>query len=414
MKVLHLSTDDRRGGAALAAYRLHNGLRQLQVDSIMMVQRKTSADNTVVGRAGWLGRATQTVRWSLDSLPLWRYGTLRSPVFSAACLNGFAASRTIRIRPDILHLHWTQRGFVSITDIALMRKPIVWTLHDMWAFTGGCHYSSGCRRYVSRCGSCPLLRSPNQDDLSSKILRKKLRAWSNLSLTVVAPSHWLADCARQSSILGRFPTYVIPNGLDTKTFARRPIVEARRHLGLPESGYIVLFGAVNATDDRRKGFAELCSAIAQITAKRPDLKFTLAVFGAESPRTKPDFGVSCKYLGLINDETDLANAYAAADVFVAPSLEDNLPNTVAEALACGVPCVAFRVGGIPDLVQHRISGYLATPHDSEDLAYGIQWVLDNDNRRKTLGEKARAAAVRELDHKVAARRYEDLYMHILK
>jgi glycosyltransferase involved in cell wall biosynthesis len=290
-------------------------------------------------------------------------------------------------------------------------RPIVWTLHDMWPFTGGCHYDNECGRYSQSCGRCPVLGSERERDLSRLVWNRKRRAWSELEIRVIAPSRWLADCARRSSLFGRYRIEVVPNGLDLEVF--RPIdrKSARELIGLPPDGRIILFGAHAATTDVRKGFSHLQEASFRLADLGEPSAYRLVLLGAtHSPLP---LGLESHGLGILQDDVALALAYSAADVFVAPSLQDNLPNTVMEALACGTPCVAFDIGGMPDLIEHEHNGYLARPFDASDLANGIAWTLSDADRWQRLSLRAREKCEQEFEFTKVAARHVALYRDIL-
>ncbi|MDY7014865.1 MAG: glycosyltransferase family 4 protein, partial [Cyanobacteriota bacterium] len=319
------------------------------------------------------------------------------------------ASRVATIAPDIINLHWICGGYLQIETLARLGKPIVWTLHDMWPFTGGCHYSQTCDRYTQSCGACPKLNSTRDRDLSRWVWQRKARAWSNLNLTIVTPSHWLAECARASSLFRHLPVEVIANSLDTRIYQATDKQLAKKQLGFPQNKQIILFGAILATRDRRKGYHLLKAAIQQLALSPRSRNLEVTIFGASQPENAPNFGLKTRYCGTVDDDRSLSLLYSAADVFVAPSLEDNLPNTVMEALACGTPCVAFKTGGIPDLIEHQHNGYLAQPFVIEDLAQGITWILENETRHHQLRDRARKKIEQEFTLNCQSQRYASLF-----
>lgn len=413
MNPLLLNTTDIEGGAARAAYRLHTGLKLLGVDSKMLVGLKYSDDISVIAPTTKLGKGMAIVSTTLDALPLEFYRKRERTIFSPACLPEHTAKKIELINPDIIHLHWICRGFLRIETLRKFQKPIVWTLHDMWAFTGGCHYDNSCVRYNDTCGSCPQLNSKRQNDLSCRVWRRKKKAWQGLDITIVTPSQCLAECARSSSLFQRCRIEVIPNGLNMQCFNPIDKKMARDILSLPQDKILIFFGAMESTTDKRKGFQFLAPALQVLANSGWHNKVELIVFGSSKPDDPPDFGLKVNYLGQFKDEISLAILYAAADVFVLPSIQDNLPNTIMESLACGTPVVAFDVGGIPEMVEHQVNGYLAKAMDTDDLAHGIQWVLEDPERSFRLGKAAREKAVREYPLEVQARRYLDLYEEIL-
>ena len=410
MKTLSLSTSDIEGGAARAAYRLHQALQQIDVSSQMVVRAKFSIDRTVIAEKGILTKLGPP----LGGLPLRFYPKRDRTLFSPQWFPDAIAPKVKQLNPDLVHLHWICNGYLQIETLAKLKRPLVWTLHDMWAFTGGCHYSQECDRYTHSCGACPQLKSNRNWDLSRLVWQRKARAWKNLNLTIVTPSVWLAKCARASALFRELPIEVIPNGIDTETYKPTNRQFARELLKLPQDKQIVLFGAMGATSDPRKGFNFLQLALQSLSQSGWQDRIELAIFGASSPSHSTELGFKSHYLGKLSDDISLALLYAAADVFVVPSVQDNLSNTVMEAIACGTPCVTFNIGGMPDMIEHQQNGYLAQPYKIEDLAQGIVWVLENKERHEKLRMFAREKAEREFTLELQARRYLSLFTKILE
>lgn len=415
MKALLLSSEDGGSGSTRAAYRLHQSLLEVGIDSQMMVQTKYSDDRTVKGASSssGIGQATTGLRVTLDRLPLRFSNKAPKASYSLQWLPDGLASQISQFNPDLINLHWVCKGFVRIETLATLKRPIVWTMRDMWAFTGGCHYSYDCDRYTESCGQCPQLGSQRSADLSRWIWQRKAKAWKNLDLTVVALSHWIGDCARASSLFGDRRIEVISNGIDTTLY--RPIDRrlARELLGLPQDKKLILFGAINATADQRKGFHLLQPALQDLRSVFSQDEVELVVFGSSKPANPPDLGFFCHYMGKLSDDLALALLYSAADVFIAPSTQENLANTVLESLACGVPCVAFNIGGMPDLIQHQQNGYLAEPYRIDDLTQGVAWVLEDGERHQKLSVTARERIERELTLEHTAQRYLKLFNELL-
>ncbi|MCC0179335.1 glycosyltransferase family 4 protein [Waterburya agarophytonicola K14] len=397
MKVLILSISDLGGGAARAAYRLHQGLLAAGVDSQMLVQNKVSGDSTVIAPKSKVNRGIAAIKPALDGIPFALHRD-RDPtinIYSAQWLPNKIVDRINQINPDIINLHWVCGGFVPIEALKKINKPLVWTLHDMWAFTGGCHYSGKCDRYQDSCGACPQLGSSRNWDLSRWIWQRKAKAWQDLNLTIITPSQWLAEAAKSSSLFSNISTKVIGNGIDPQIYQPHPQELARKILNLPLDRKIILFGALDSTQDRRKGFSLLLSALQELQSLESSEVIELVIFGASAPSVPIDFGFQARYVGKLNDDISLSLLYGAADVFVAPSIQDNLPNTILEAIFCGTPCAAFNIGGIPDMVQHQHNGYLAQPFLPEDLARGIHWILKDPARYQELAAKSRDKAISE-------------------
>jgi len=413
LKVLHLSTFDITGGAARAAYRLHTGLQGIDINSWMLVQTKKGDDWRVFKPLKNIARKIGLFRPELDTLPLCFYpGRMRNE-FSPAMVPDMVPSDIAVLLPDIVHMHWIGYGFLRIESLKKFNRPIVWTLHDMWAFTGGCHVDQDCGRYAQECGACPQLGSKRKKDLSHRTWQRKLRAWRNLDLTVVTPSHWLAECAKTSSLFKNRRICVIPNGLDLDYFKTVAKDSARRLWNLPQDKKLILFGAINATDDRNKGFHLIQEALRSLGQDRLCDAMELVVFGANEPQKPPDFGLKTRWVGSLHDDVSLAALHSAADVMVVPSLQEAFCQTASEAFACGCPVVSFGSTGLLDIVYHCKNGYLARPFESSDLARGIQWVLEDESRYKKLCAAARQKAEKKYDLKKVASQYKKLYRDLL-
>jgi glycosyltransferase involved in cell wall biosynthesis len=411
LRVLHLSTFDGEDGAARGSLWLHRALRARGCYSTMVVGRKRSADADVLSPPSALARLWVTARMRLDHLPLRRYSS-HGPMASFWTV-GWVPSRigalAKRFAPDIVHLHWVGAGFLPIQAMKQFGCPIVWTLRDMWAFTGGCHYTDGCTHYERDCGACPQLHSGREYDLSRAIWSRKRRHWATADLWLVPISTWLADCARSSSLLRTAPIEVIPNGLDLGRFQPVDRRHARDVCGLPADRPIIVYGAVRATRDPRKGFHELLAALAKFREAPAHRDAVLVVFGDFKPGELPDLGIESRYMGYVDDDQRLVRLYASADVAVMPSLQEAFGKTIIEAMACGTPVVAFDSGGPRDIISHRVDGYLATPFDTADLARGIGWCLAERRAGRPLGAHARAKVEAKFDIAVVAARYHALY-----
>lgn len=405
MEVLHLNTRDKSGGASRAAYRLHKQLRMEGIDSKMLVQHKHGDDPSVLTVDTRLSDFRGDIRSKVDSLRIKQYPDRKGDVFSPGIYGKNIAKKVNKIDPDIVHLHWISEGFVKINCLENIDAPLVWTLHDMWPFTGGCHYSNGCTRYRNNCGKCPYLGSDRQADLSHRILELKKEHWSGIQMNIVTPSEWLANQAR-TSIFEEKPISVIPNGVDINHFSPRDGEKAKDLYSLPDDKKLILFGAFNTTNPR-KGYGHLRNAIRKVDPRNK----ALVTYGHGDPPPEIEEKFDVYHIGHV-DDLGLALLYAAADVMVVPSIEDNLPNTILEALACGTPCVAFDIGGIPDMVNHMENGYLAKPSDPVDLSQGINWVLEGENNRQNLSKNARRSAKDMFNIEETTREYSRLYKNI--
>lgn len=406
MRVIQLSHSDAEGGAARAAYRIHHGLRETHVDSQMWVDRATLDDWTVQGPITKVRKGLARIRPSLGSLafkPLFITGNpvMHSP---ASLLSGRVGALNSS-DSDVLHLHWVQGEMLSVADIGRIRKPVVWTLHDMWAFCGAEHYTEDFRwreGYVK--GNRPDYEGGF--DMNRWTWQRKRKQWQR-PMHIVTPSRWLAQCVRQSILMRDWPVTVVPNCLDTGRW--RPLDKhlARDLLGFPKDVAILLFGAMGGGNDPRKGFDLLLRALQHLRGELKELE--LVVFGQLAPKYPIDLGFPIHYTGHLHDDLSLRALYSAADVMVVPSRQEAFGQTASEAHACGTPVVAFNVCGLPDVVQHLHTGYLAKPLDTEDLARGIQWVLAESDRHNTLAQQARAYAVQHFSNAVVADQYKAVY-----
>lgn len=412
MRVTHVSTVDVLGGACRGAWRLHRGLRAAGVDSCMLVQDKLGDDPHVHGPSGNVAKAIGKVRPYIEPWLTTMTGSRPTAPFSPQWLPGPFLSRLSELKSDLVHLHWVCGGFVRIEHLRRIGAPLVWTFRDSWPLTGGCHCRGGCTRYEQSCGSCPVLGAGRENDLSRGVWRRKAKSWRDLKITVVTPSTWMAESARRSSLFGQARIEVIPNGVDTSLYRPMDRVAARERVGLPPDRRIVMFCAMNATSDRNKGFEVLRNALRMLRAQRDDVD--AIVVGAGEPGNPPDFGLRVRYMGRCHDDFALALLYSAADVVVVPSEEENFPSTILESMASGTPCVAFKVGGIPDLIRHGVNGYLATPRDPDELCRGIVSMLNDPQQWTSLSGECRRRAVAEYDMAVVAKRYVALYEGLLK
>jgi glycosyltransferase involved in cell wall biosynthesis len=419
MRVVHLSKNDLSGGAARAAYRLHQGLQRIGQESVMFVESRASDDPNVAAfekpmdipglvrrglRQVWISRGFKRYRQSRPA-GYELFSDDRSPY----------ASTVVEQIPDcqVINLHWIPGlvDYESFFTRVPRSTPIVWTLHDLNPLTGGCHYDLGCGRYATHCGSCPQLGSSDSRDFSYKVWERKRGLFSTVlpsRLRFVTPSRWLAEEVRRSPILGKFPICVIPYGLDLEEFAPRNQETVRDLLGIPRDARVLLFVAEDI-GNRRKGFVHLLEALARCAGNIPNL-FLLSL-GRNRPDTQ--IQIPCVHVGSVNNDRFLSMVYSAADLFAICSVQDNLPNTVLEAMACGIATVGTAVGGIPDMVRSGVNGLTVPATDVGALADSITGLLNNKARCTEMGANARRIALEEYSLELQARRYAELYASIV-
>lgn len=409
MKIIHISHSDIQGGAARAAYRIHQALRLHGLDSTMAVNVSNSGDWTVQSHQTKLAKGLARLRPQLGSLPRQWLRTDNPILHSPAIIPSTWSERLNCTDADVLHLHWVNGEMLSIHDISKLGKPVVCTLHDMWAFCGAEHYTEEFRwRQGYWKDNRPSYESGF--DLNRWTWNRKRKYWQK-PLQIVTPSQWLADCVTKSSLMGDWPVRVVPNTINTDIWQPFDKNLARKLLHLPLDVPLLLFGALNGSRDPRKGFDLLQAALNHLRGQMPGLQ--LVVFGQLAPKEPIDLGFPIHYMGHLHDELSLRILYSAADVMTIPSRQDNLPNTGLEAHACGTPVIAFNTCGLPDIVEHLQTGYLAKAFDTNDLAHGIQWLLSDRSRLMTLGLAARQRALDKWSVKVVAEAYQNVYDSVL-
>ncbi len=420
MKVIHINKGDAGGGAAVAMRRIHSALLKAGVESKVLVEQKRSADPDVLCTSGNIVERghdfVNFVSERLRILPHERHSSMRYNFSIASDGRDISTIPAVQ-EADIIHLHWINQGYLSmdgLAKLAALGKPIVWTLHDMWPFTGGCHYAGTCLEFNEHCGYCPYLSDGGKTDLSARLFHQKREIYDKMNLTLVSCSQWLNTLAKSSSLFNRRPAAAIPNPIDTNVFRPLDKAECRRKLGLPEDKKILLFGAAKVSDIR-KGYRYLVEALRIIANSFPSVAHhvELAIFGTTDENCA-EIGneFSTHAMGFVSDPETLVELYNAADAFVLPSLQDNLPNTVVESLACGTPVVGFRIGGVPEMVIHGKTGYLAEAKNSLSLANGIYSAMffDPSTQRQAVVEHAQAL----FGEQNVAQKYIEVYEKALR
>ena len=415
MKVLIVNTSERTGGAAVAANRLMKALINHGVKAKMLVRDKESDSLTVTE----LSRSWR-LRWNF----LWerfvifvRCGFSRKHLFEIDLAN--TGTDITRLREfqeaDIIHLHWINQGMLSLSGIRkILRsgKPVVWTMHDIWPATAICHVTLGCRNFTTRCRSCRLLGNSQGDDISTTIWQRKLRMLEGENIYYVACSRWLENEAKASALLKGHKVTSIPNPIDTHIYNRYSKEEARQRLGLPQDRRLILFASQRVTTPN-KGMdylIEACRLLGNRT--KCQTPYEVVILGGHAEELVELLQLKAHPLGYVNDERRIVDVYNAVDVFVLPSLSENLPNTIMEAMACGVPCVGFKVGGIPEEIDHKRNGYVADYRNAEDLARGIRWILEESDY-EALSRNAIQKVAHNYSQQNVALRYAEVYQQAM-
>lgn len=417
MQIVHINRSDTTGGAAVAAMRIVEALNKSDVDARLLVAEKKSDKSYVESIAdNRIDKTRLFYNFIKEIASYYPHEKNKETRFAwSAGSSGFNISKHPLIKKaDIIHIHWINQGFISINGLSKLiklNKPIVWTLHDMWSFTGGCHYVGDCNNFHNNCGFCPFLNDQAANDVSYQQHQKKSSIYKNANINIVTCSNWLAQEAKKASLFEGKNIISIPNPIETDLYIPKSQSEARTRLKLPSDKKIILFGAANVTDPR-KGMSHLIFALKHLIEKIPQEKIELVIFGKTPPSITKMFPYPVHLLNYIDSRETLINLYNAADLFVLPSLEDNLPNTVMEALACGLPVAAFRIGGVPEMITHGSNGFLAAPGDGIGLAEGIKELLFSD-KTEAFRLNARNKAEECYSPKLIANNYISLYKSIL-
>ncbi len=422
MKITHINTFDIQGGAAIAAYRLHQGLLKIGQESQMLTRYKTSQDNTVFEvKCSSIDHKTDfNYSYCIEKHYIYYNRTsLTNTLFSLGYL-GFNLDELPQLKnSDIINLHWVANDFqshITIKKLLELGKPVIWTLHDMAAFTGGCHYSARCDKYQTDCLNCPQLVNDIYG-LTQTILEEKATIFNHPNLTIVTPSKWLGECAKKSRVFGKNSIKVIPSSLDTNIFKPIPKTEAKINLTLSPDNIILLIGAISSKE-KRKGFDELievfkiCQENTNFNQLVNDNTLKICAFG-ESMEDLNQLNLSIFSFGVIDSEETLSLIYSAADMFILPSLEDNLPNTMIEAMSCGTPVIAFEIGGIPDLVTNSMTGFTAPEKNLQVMAKKIIQLIENKELRQQMSNQCRQLIVDNYSLENQANNYLNLYQNLL-
>ena len=417
MRVLIVNTSERIGGAAIAAGRLVEALKNNGIKAKMLVREKQTDRLSVIGLNKNWWKVWQFI-W--ERILIWKENRFKKHNLFAVDIANTGTDITVLPEfqaADIIHLHWINQGMLSLNDIRkilLSGKPVVWTMHDMWPCTGICHHARECDKYHQECHHCPYIyKGGGKKDLSNQVFKKKKEIYQSAPVTFVTCSRWLKERAGQSALLNGHTIVDIPNPISTSLFKPQNSLTARNKMELPTDKKLILFGSVKVTD-KRKGidyFIESCKLLAE---KYPEMKEELGVvvYGKNSECLKSLIPFQVYALDYISNEKDLVNIYNAVDLYVTPSLEENLPTTIMEAMACGIPCVGFNVGGIPEMIDHLHNGYVADYKSAEDFANGIHWAL-SEGEYKSLSEEAHRKVITSYSESTVAKRYIEVYNKIL-
>jgi glycosyltransferase involved in cell wall biosynthesis len=403
MNILIININDKIGGAGIASYRLFEALRSIGVNCRMLVMNKSSNEDEVIPLHNRYFQSFNILRSRLDKIEIIRYRSYDNSIFSPSIIKSpNLISKINELRPDLIHLHWIAGGMLKLEELKDIKIPIVWSLHDMWPFTGGCHYDNGCGRFINSCGKCPILGSDIENDLSRKVHKRKIDNYPNVVL--IGLSKWIQNSAKSSSIFKKNKIVNLPNTINTGRFKRKKPEFFPKIMEFSKYKKIILFGAMDSTSDKRKGFKELVESIKLLDKE----KYQFVVFGSNDKIIDED--IDMVTIGKVHDEQLLIELYSLSDVMIVPSLQENLSNVIMESMSCGTPVVAFDIGGNSDMIQHKKNGYLAKPFNHFDLAIGVETVIDN---KDIYSKNAIEFIKNQFDYGVVAQKYRTLYQKML-
>lgn len=402
LEVLHITSHDSRGGASRAAARLHFSLLNIGIKSKMFVQQKSSNAPTILTENNFFVRKINRIFSFVDTLPA-RILQKNINNYSPSIIGSIGLVKKInKLNPDIVHLHWVCNAMLSIEDIAKIDSPIVWTLHDNWAFSGGCHNMQTCPNHNHNSHNCEIA--------FNSIFKRKRKAYlKKQDLAIVSPSNWLYELASKSELLNDKRNFTIPNPLDTEAFRPLDMKHARKIWDLPKNKKIILCGALNISSDSNKGLAYLKEAWNQLNNPLCEL----VIFGNDKINNNNlGFKGTVRFVGRIQNEKDLNTLYSAADVMIVPSKQENFSNVILESLSSGTPVIAFDVGGNGDLILHNKNGYLVKPFDIKDLINCINLTLCNSNPQD-MRSYARSRVEHLFHPDTVAQSYKAMYINFL-
>ncbi len=416
MKILFLNTFEKYGGAAMACYRLYQSLKKNTKATYNLlvsdIDKNNEHTNTI--NPNYISQKIQKLKFITERVSYWAYMKNKNfkYAFSPANIGQSITTHSLVKQADILHLHWINFGFISLKElekICQSDKKIVWTMHDMWAFTGGCHYVGACTNFEKSCGNCQFLKKPSPKDWSFQIFERKKEIIKNKKITFIGSSNWITEEAKKSGLFNENHQFFhIPTPIDTDIFLPLDKENLRKEMNLPAHQFFLLFGAMNIADTR-KGFHLLLKALEILAAKNKNLPLHLLIFGKSTPEMLEKLPFAYTNLGILKGDIEIQKAYNLAHSFVLPSLEDNLPNTILESLACGTPSLSFNLGGMPEMIDNELNGLITRENTAENLAQNIEKMIDfwlnQSDFFHLLQDNARKKALTEYSEKVIAEKY---------
>lgn len=409
MKIIHLNQSSTDGGAARAAYRIHKSLLYQNVESRLFSNSGSVQENYIIYPSSNFHKISVFIKQKFEVLIV-RF--LNKSPFLPKSFSIFT-SRYPKILnntdTDIINLHWINNGMISIKDISKIKKPIVWTLHDMWPFCGTDHYTDSDYWKKASLLNNSIVHKTFIDEI---ILYYKKNCWEK-PITIITPSNWLANCVKESNIMNKWPVYVIPNPIDCDVW--KPIDQnfCRQCFGLSPDTKVILYGAIGGIADPRKGFRLLKETLTKLNNKSSE--YTVLIFGSQIiDHEFQNLGFKIIYLGHLYDDLTLNIAYCAADVTIVPSIKEAFGQTASESITCGTPVIAFGATGLLDIICHKYNGYLVKPFDTDDMAGAILWIFSSKEKLAEIKVNCRKFALDNFSYSVVSKKYLEVYNSILQ
>tara|TARA_B100001175_G_scaffold239474_1_gene205758 strand:+ start:15606 stop:16847 length:1242 start_codon:yes stop_codon:yes gene_type:complete len=409
MKIIHISNSNHGGGAGRAVARIHKSLKSIGYNSKIWVNVKVGDDSDIITRTKKIYKIISMIKTFISRFIVSFLKTSNNILHSPQIFSSGWVKLINNSDADIIHLHAFNHEMLSISDISKIKKPIVWTLHDMWAFCGAEHISYDSR-WIDGYNKKNRPESESGFDLNKWTWNRKKKYW-NRPIQLIAPSKWMMDNVKQSKLMKNWPICEIFNPIDMSIWKPMDKKIAKDAFNLPHDVPLIMFGAFLGVSEYHKGYDLLEKALNHISSNKKLKNSFLVVFGQSEPKDPPKLKIPVIYLGRMYDDITLRMAYSAADLLVVPSRIDNAPLTASEAQACGTPVVAFNSTGLKTMVIHKKTGYLAKKFDIKDLAEGILWVIEKKDNE--LNINARKSAVERFSYSKVAKLHINIYKQIL-
>ena len=409
MRCIHISSNDIDGGAQIASYRIHQALKKININSKMWVRNKYSDDHDVICNKNLFSQNLYNFKVKLSSALKRLQKSQLDSFHSNNILPSNLYNYFNKLNFDLINFHWIGQETISIKDISKIKSPKIMTLHDMWAFCGAEHYVDEKKNLFWKNGYLKKkFQLNNIYDLNYHTWNLKKKYWKPMD--IICPSKWLYDLAKQSNLMSKWNIHHVPYPIDLNVFKKYNKLESRKRNNIPGDSIVVLFGAVQATADKRKGFDLLIKSLNKIKSKK---KITGVVFGSQQSINIENLNIKIIYKSHLSDLNDIISLYSCADIMAIPSRQDNLPLIAMEASACSLPIVSFDIGGLPDIVSNGINGFLVKPFDTEKFANSLSLLINNEELKEKMSLASRKLCSEKFNYEIIAKQYLEIYKKVI-